>query len=78
MEDCQRLDHTIAIEQAVGKPVVLDRPVFGKFMFVLSWDSSKPDSLRNALAQQGLVLTPQIEAVPTLIVEALETIRKQQ
>ena len=47
-----------AIEQAVGKPVVLDRPVSGKFMFVLTWDSSKPDSLRNALEQQGLVLIP--------------------
>ena len=67
-----------AIEQAVGKPVVLDRPVSGKFMFVLSWDPSKPASLRNALEQQGLVLTPQIEAVPTLIIETLEIKRKQQ
>jgi uncharacterized protein (TIGR03435 family) len=49
-----------AIEQAAGKPVVLDRSVSGKFMFGLSWDSSKPDSLRKALEQQGLVLTPKL------------------
>ncbi|WP_255551009.1 TIGR03435 family protein [Granulicella sp. dw_53] len=67
-----------SIERAAGQPVVLDRPISGKFMFVLKWDSSKPASLKEALEQQGLTLIPQIKTVPTLVIESLENKPKPQ
>lgn len=60
-----------SIESQVGKMVVLDHAISGRFVFNVTWNAKAPNALQKALELQGLKLTLAKRNMDVLVVESL-------